>query len=203
MGSPLRELRNVGRVRSSPVLEREEELRKELEDRTGAMVGGEEVSEAGEVGYDSTTSGLAATNVQEALDELQASGSWTPDLQFGGSTTGISYSARDGHYYQLGAVVIVTGTIELSSKGTATGNATLAGLPAAAADNLAGTGIEGGGVAQVAANLTGSNGGISMTVVGSDLVLYEDDGAGGGSAQLTDATFTNTTVLRFFAVYFA
>lgn len=167
------------------------------------MAGGETVAEADQIAFDTGASGLSSANVQGAIDQLQVSGPWVPELQFGGATTGISYTARDGHYYQIGAVVVVTGTIELSSKGTATGDATLGGLPEAAADNLAGTGIEGGGIAQVAQNLTGVNGGISMTVEGSELHLYEDDGAGGGSTQLTDSTFTDTTILRFFAVYFA
>jgi len=55
--------------------------------------------------------------------------SWTPALRFGGATTGITYSVQVGTYIKIGRLVYVTMHITLSSKGSATGAASIAGLP--------------------------------------------------------------------------
>lgn len=47
---------------------------------------------------------------------------WTPTLNFGGSSTGITYTFRSGFYYQIGGAYVVQCYILLSSKGSATGN---------------------------------------------------------------------------------
>lgn len=54
--------------------------------------------------------------------------SWTPVLKFGGATTGITYSTQTGSILRLGKLIIAQAHITLSSKGTATGNATITGL---------------------------------------------------------------------------
>lgn len=56
-------------------------------------------------------------------------GVWTPELRFGGMTTGITYAQRSGRYTRIGNLVRYQIRISLSSKGTATGAATIAGLP--------------------------------------------------------------------------
>lgn len=56
-------------------------------------------------------------------------GSFTPVLNLGGATTGITYSSQVGHYYRTGSMVFCTIYINLSSKGSATGSATITGLP--------------------------------------------------------------------------
>ncbi len=61
---------------------------------------------------------------------LYASGSWTPALNFGGATTGITYSGASGFYMQTGKLVFIQGVILLTSKGSAgSGNANIAGFP--------------------------------------------------------------------------
>jgi hypothetical protein len=62
-------------------------------------------------------------------------GTWTPDLQFGGLNTGITYSARYGYYTKVGRLVFATFDFTLSSKGTATGSASITGLPFAVGGN--------------------------------------------------------------------
>jgi hypothetical protein len=54
---------------------------------------------------------------------------WTPVLKFGGATTGISYSTSGGTYTTVGSLVFFSGFIILTSKGSATGAATITGLP--------------------------------------------------------------------------
>ena len=56
-------------------------------------------------------------------------------LQFGGASTGITYSAQLGRYTKIGRMVIATGNIVLTSKGTSTGAAQIAGLPFTAAND--------------------------------------------------------------------
>lgn len=67
-------------------------------------------------------------------------GSWTPALKFGGATTGITYGSNTGIYYTLsnGTIQLVYAywDFTLTSKGSATGAATITGLP----QNILGTG---------------------------------------------------------------
>lgn len=56
-------------------------------------------------------------------------GTWTPTLQFGGSSTGITYADRFGRYTKIGNMVTCEIDIVLSNKGSATGDAQIAGLP--------------------------------------------------------------------------
>lgn len=58
-----------------------------------------------------------------------SSGTWTPVLQFGGASVGITYSAQIGSYLAIGKMVFVSINVTLTSKGTSTGSATITGLP--------------------------------------------------------------------------
>jgi hypothetical protein len=68
------------------------------------------------------------TAAANALDDYEE-GQWTMAVAFGGASTGITYSTNVGTYTKIGRQVTVNGYIALSSKGTATGNATIEGLP--------------------------------------------------------------------------
>lgn len=56
-------------------------------------------------------------------------GQWTPALTFGGASTGITYTTQHGLYTRVGDLVFLECDIRLSSKGSATGNAVITGLP--------------------------------------------------------------------------
>lgn len=86
------------------------------------------VSIAGPVIFPATQVPSADPN---ALDDYEE-GSWTPELRFGGANTSIAYSTRTGTYTKIGNLVYVEFRIALSSKGTATGSATITGMPFAA-----------------------------------------------------------------------
>ena len=58
-------------------------------------------------------SDTASTN---ALDDYEE-GAWTPDLRFGGGTTGITYANRFGKYVKIGRLLWVTCRCTLSNKG--------------------------------------------------------------------------------------
>ena len=75
---------------------------------------------------------LVVHDLSAATDKKMApfvTGTWTPALNFGGATTGITYSVQVGTYTKIGRIVLLAATIVLSSKGTATGSATITGLP--------------------------------------------------------------------------
>jgi hypothetical protein len=86
------------------------------------------------VSYDNATSGLAATDVQAAIDELQTVGTWTPVLTF--ATPGdlsVTYAANSqrGTYTKVGRLVIAEFNLTTATftHTTAVGNLTITGLP--------------------------------------------------------------------------
>jgi len=68
------------------------------------------------IDFSATTNGSASAG-SEVLDDYEE-GSWTPDLRFGGSNTGVTYSWRNGHYTKIGNQVTVRCAFGLTSKGT-------------------------------------------------------------------------------------
>ena len=78
----------------------------------------------------SATADGSGTTTSELLDDYEE-GTWTPDLRFAGSNTGVSYAWRNGHYTKIGRQVTVRGAFGLSSRGTftATDDAFIYGLP--------------------------------------------------------------------------
>lgn len=58
-------------------------------------------------------------------------GTFIPSLEFGGSDTGITYNSRSGNYTRVGDLVTLNLFMDLSSKGSASGSATITGLPLA------------------------------------------------------------------------
>jgi hypothetical protein len=68
------------------------------------------------------------TAAANTLDDYEE-GTWTPNLEFNGLFSGIIYSLAAGYYTKVGNSVHCIGYIDLNSKGTSTGNATISGLP--------------------------------------------------------------------------
>jgi hypothetical protein len=76
------------------------------------------------------TSG-AGNTITIGLDpNFYAAGSWTPTLRFGGTAVA-SYDDRGGSYTRIGNIIFITASIDMSSKGGATGAATITGIPIA------------------------------------------------------------------------
>jgi len=63
------------------------------------------------------------------LRERIEEGTWTPVLQFGGASVGITYGIQAGLYTKIGRLVTITGRIDLTSKGTSEGSVSITGLP--------------------------------------------------------------------------
>ena len=68
------------------------------------------------------------TAAANALDDYEE-GTWTPTLAFGGSSTGITYTWQHGAYVKIGGLVHLQAYLNISNKGSATGNASINGVP--------------------------------------------------------------------------
>lgn len=88
--------------------------------------------------YNSSTSNVILRNNYfydgsdaTTINPLQyITGTFTPSINFGGVTTGITYSTQSGTYTRIGNQVFIDIAITLSSKGSAgSGNLALSGLP--------------------------------------------------------------------------
>lgn len=73
--------------------------------------------------------GLTFDDGTNILSTYVAATSWTPTLTFGGGTTGITYTNQSGSYTRIGNIAFVSMVIQLSNKGTDTGNAIITGFP--------------------------------------------------------------------------
>jgi hypothetical protein len=118
---------------------------------------------------------------------------WVPTLEFGGASTGITYSVQQGLYQINKNVVTLTFSITLTSKGSATGTASIINLPVP--ENQVTAEGTGGGPITFALNLTGLTGGALVANVGAaGINLYETGAA--GIATLADTNFTATSTIR-------
>jgi hypothetical protein len=124
-------------------------------------------------------------------------GTWTPALQFGGASTGIAYATQSGRYTRIGRQVTVTARIVLSSKGSATGAARIAGLPFASVNDGMSTALAVGS----AANFAGLTGALLGAVAANAAFADLHQSAAAGVSALTDAEFTNGAELAFTATY--
>ena len=79
--------------------------------------------------FGSTDSGGAVTS--QTLDDYEE-GTWTPELRIDGSAAGIT-GTQVGRYTKVGNVVTCNFTITLTSKGSSTGQVSIANLPFSAA----------------------------------------------------------------------
>ena len=105
--------------------------------RTGdqTIVNGNEVFATAGKGIDFSANANAPGMTSELFNWYEE-GTWTPTLQFGGATTGITYGTRFGQYTRIGRQVTLVARVVLTSKGSATGYASIVGLPFNAAANV-------------------------------------------------------------------
>jgi hypothetical protein len=122
-------------------------------------------------------------------------GAWTPQLQFGGGDVGMTNSTASGTWVQIGPLVIATFEIVLTAKGSSTGAATIAGLPAAC-----GSAISGACLTLYHAGLATSPAFEHYVQAGSSAISLGKSG-GTSWAALADTDFANTSQLNGVAIY--
>lgn len=114
-------------------------------------------------------------------------GTWTPTLAFGGASTGITYGTQQGTYVKTGRVVTFQFRLIITSKGSATGNVAILGLPYAS-DNYHPVTFGYG------TNFTGLTGMITGYMENNSAnITLRQSAANGTGPILTDAVFTATT----------
>src|SRR5215472_2377378 len=145
----------------------------------------------------STTVGTSFAPTQRAyIDSANNEVSWTPDLQFGGANTGITYSGRGGTCWTFGKFVACNFAVVLTSKGTATGSAQICGLP------FTGNGQWwGGAVTYFYSFSTTGLSGTPNLLAGNGTCIQLGQGISTGYVAMTDAPWTASSNFQG-AVYY-
>ena len=140
----------------------------------------------------SITSSGSGTMTSELLADYEE-GTWTPNLVFGGLSTGITYNSRSGYYTKIGRQVTVYASFNLSSKGSATGSAVISDLPFTGNVNYYPCPIQ----FYNAASLTSS---VHGAIITNAVYLYYTTSV--GDSNITDANFNNNSEMYVVATYF-
>jgi len=122
-----------------------------------------------------------------ALSNYVTTTSWTPVLNFGGATTGITYTTQSASYVRIGSMAFVQINIVLSSKGSATGVNTITGFPLTTALP--------GDLPVIPQQLTYTGQSIVYIANGSSTFIVYSTATGSNITQLADTAFSNTTSL--------
>lgn len=127
-------------------------------------------------------------------------GSFTPALAFGGSSTGITYNSRTGTYWVIGKMVFIYFNISLSSKGAQTGNATVTGLPVTAAAGADQTmEVLYAGSTTYPASCTSP----LATIGGSGTTVTLWGQGSGAFSNMTNTQFTNSSTVQMSGFYWS
>jgi surface antigen len=118
---------------------------------------------------------------------------FTPVLNFGGGTTGITYVTQAGVYDRIGNLLFISIQLQLSSKGSSTGAANITGIPF----NASRTQLLD---IPYTTNMT-SWGPAKALVFGGTSTLQIGNEASAGTAGYTNANFTNTSEINISGVY--
>jgi hypothetical protein len=122
-------------------------------------------------------------------------GTFTPTMAFGGASVGVTYTGRNGQYTRIGNQVTFSIYVNLSSKGSSTGIASITGLPFA---------IDSGYPVVASLRLSDSatigtemiNAALSS---GTSAVLYGT--VAGTSSALTDVAINNASTIQISGTY--
>jgi hypothetical protein len=138
----------------------------------------------------------SASSDANTLDDYEE-GTWTPVVTFGGNSVGQSYSTQVGNYTKIGRQVFVQCFVNLSNKGSSTGDAYITGLPFTSSSS--GSSNSGGSLVGYF-NMTG----ITIPLIGisaNESRLTLRTGTSTGDALMTHANF-NPGLLVIVAQYF-
>jgi hypothetical protein len=137
------------------------------------------------------TANTPAAGMTSQLLNWYEEGTWTPVLNFGGASVGVTGSLT-GTWTRTGRVVTLTGLLILSNKGSSTGAASITGFPYSV-----GTGGVGAIYYDAMFGLTLTSQIISGFLTSMNLLQMSTT----GYASITDVNFTNGSVVSFSVVY--
>lgn len=113
---------------------------------------------------------------------------FTPSVQFGGASVGITYSSQTGAYIRIGKFIYFTVSIVMTAKGSSSGSATVVGFPFSQVGALAAPCVTIG-----YANMNSVTVPPTIHINSATAAIISAIGA----AALTDTNFSNTTNLSF------
>ena len=142
----------------------------------------------------SATANGSGTMTSELLNDYEE-GTWTPTVQFGGASVGMTYDDQIASYVKIGSQVTVQVFIELTNKGTSTGDARIAGLPFTTNGNYA--------AALDIGNISFADRISMLTPSGATTISFAETTNAGSRTTLTNADFTNTSFVYVTLTYFA
>jgi hypothetical protein len=136
------------------------------------------------------------TAAANALDDYEE-GTFTPSVTFGGGNSGMTFSTQVGFYTKIGNTVNITLYIDLSAKGSSSGDALVTQLPftslSTAARYYSGS---------VNLNLiTFANTFQCLMLSGATNIILREQTEGGSLSALTDADFVNTSSIVITITY--
>ena len=70
-----------------------------------------------------------ATGMSNELLADYERGNWTPGIELGGGTTGVTYTFQNGRYTRIGTYVYASFVLDVNAKGSDTGSLYITGLP--------------------------------------------------------------------------
>jgi hypothetical protein len=140
----------------------------------------------------------SASSNANTLDDYEE-GTWTPTITFGGASVGVTYNTTftGATYTKIGNRVCVSGYLEVTNKGSSTGDASIGNLPFTS---------EGGATKYLGATVGGSSFTFAnqfwarIAAASTTIDLLETTEAGAQSF-ITNSDFTNGTGIYFSATY--
>ena len=117
---------------------------------------------------------------------------FTPVLQFGGASTGITYSVQSGYYSRTSNTLTGVIEIQLTNKGTSTGQAVITGIPKSS--NAASLGNPATTI--VFTNMASLSGAVFGRNAPSGNGIYIAQQNSTGYVDLNDGNFTNTSLIE-------
>jgi len=145
---------------------------------------------AGQFKFPASQNASADVNTLDDYEE----GSWTPVIGGDGGTSGQTYGTQLGRYVKIGRFVTAYAEIDLTAKGTITGNVQVQGLPFTA-ENIAGLNVAGLVSYFSGFNTTWMSLAAYVLPNGTAAYIVGRQTAGTASAFLVTGDLTNTTGL--------
>jgi len=138
----------------------------------------------------------SASSDANTLDDYEE-GTWTIGIAFGGASTGITYSQNTGKYTKVGRLVTVFGAVDLTNKGSATGNASITGLPF----SIGGASSDYSAASLQLVNVTFADFPMGFGNPTTTTIPLQEVTNGGVRTNLTDADFANNSAIIFSLTY--
>ena len=134
----------------------------------------------------------------ELFDDYEL-GTWTPRLAFNGVTTGITYSTnyQSGFYEKIGKMVHINAIMILTSKGAATGAATIIDFPYTNKNSISAYSVPSFCYALV----TVADYSTGYTGVNTNTMALKETTNAGATTDLTNADFSDTSWIMFSLTY--